>query len=144
MTRRAEPGVCHVFNDVHLAFALAGSGRLAALDRVVSRLEGHAAAGRGGDHAVRLRRIGLPAARAALAFAGGRYGEVCDLLAPALPAAEVMTGSRAQREILALTLAEAAVRDRRRSLARELLEPRLAAKPASRALARDLRRCRDG
>ena len=144
MERRAHPGACHVFNDVHLAFALAGAGRLGALGGVVARLGEQAAAGRGGDHAVRLRRVGLPVARAALAFAGGRYGEACDLLAPALPAAEAMTGSRAQREILALTLAEAALRDGRRSLARELLEPRLAAKPASRALARDLRRCRDG
>jgi hypothetical protein len=142
MARRARPG-CHVFNDVHLAFALAGAARLGALEEGGRQLEDHAAHDKG-DHALRLRRVGVPAALAALAFARGRYGEACDLLAPALPAAEAMTGSRAQREILALTLAEAALRDGRRSLARELLEPRLAAKPSSRALARDLRRCGDG
>jgi hypothetical protein len=142
MERRAQLG-CHVFNDVHLAFALAGAARLGALEEVVAGLEEHAATDRG-DHAPRLRRVGLPAARAALAFARGRYRLACDLLAPALPAADAMTGSRAQREILALTLAEAALRDGQHSLARELLEPRLAAKPASRALARDLRRCGDG
>lgn len=142
MLRRTEPGNEHVFGDVHLAFALAGAGRLDALEGVVRRLA-ERASGKG-DHAFRLRRVGLPAARAALAFARGRHGEACDLLAPALPASEAMTGSRAQREILALTLAEAALRDGRRSLARELIEPRLAAKPTSRALARDLRRCGTG
>jgi hypothetical protein len=55
-----------------------------------------------------------------------------------------MTGSAAQRDILELTLIEAALRDGQRSLARGLLEPRLARKPASAQIRRDLARCADG
>lgn len=138
-----EPGACHAFNDVHLAFALAGAGRLAELDEVVDRLRAVAGEDDRSDRARRLRAVGVPAALAARAFARGRFAEACDLLVPALPLAEAMAGSHAQREILDLTALEAALRDGRRSAARELLEPRRARKDGagSPALARDLARC---
>lgn len=138
MSNRAEPG-CHVFNDIHLAFALAGAGELAGLDRLLERLRRLAA--EGSDYAGRLRRIGLPAIQAAAAFARQRYAAAVAGLLAALPDLGAMTGSHAQREILLLTLCEAALRDRQLSLARSLLEARAACKPASRALARDLGRC---
>ena len=58
-----------------------------------------------------------------------------------------MTGSAAQRDVLELTLIEAALRDGQVSLARELLEPRLARKPGSaqiRAAARAMPRTMSG
>jgi hypothetical protein len=52
-----------------------------------------------------------------------------------------MTGSHAQRDVLELTLVEAAVRDGQLGLARGVLEARLRRKPASPQIRRGLARC---
>lgn len=130
----------HVFDDVHMAFALAGAGRTPELDELLRSLA--AAATRQGDHARMTALVGLPAARAAAAFARGRYGEAAELLLGSRPHARLMTGSHAQRELLELTLVEAALRAGERSLAAGLLEQRLARKPGSARARRDLARAR--
>jgi hypothetical protein len=54
-----------------------------------------------------------------------------DELSRVRPVAQRFGGSHAQRDLLQLTLLEAALRDGRRSLARALMAERLASKPAS-------------
>jgi hypothetical protein len=64
------------------------------------------------------------------------------LLLAVRPHAALMTGSDAQRDVLELTLVEAALRDRQLGLAEGLLAARLRRKPQSRQIRRDLARCR--
>jgi hypothetical protein len=135
---KAEPG-CHVFNDIHLALALAGAGRLAELDFLITQL--HALAAGETDYAARLRAVALPAIEAAAAFARGGYGDAVTHLARALPKLGTMSGSHAQREILTRTLCEAALRDGQRAVAHQLLEAQARRKPGSPRLARELARC---
>lgn len=129
----------HVFDDVHLALALAGAGRLDALEELHRSLAALAVGA--GDHARMAARIGLPCTRAALAFAQGAYGKAAAMLLEMRPHARLMTGSHAQRDVLELTLIEAAIRAGETSLAAALLEPRLARKPSSARTRRDLARC---
>ena len=71
-----------------------------------------------------------------LAASGLRFSQFynCALCGPSRAA--LMTGSAAQREILELTLTEAALRDGQHGLAREFLTARLARKPRSARTAR--------
>ena len=129
----------HVFDDVHLAIALAASGRDFALAELMRSLR---EIGDGdGDQARMTRLVGLPVAQAMAAFGHGAYGAAVDRLLAVRPHAALMTGSAAQRDILELTLVEAALRDGQRSLARALLTTRLASKPGSARARRDLGRC---
>ena len=90
------------------------------------------------------RLVALPAAQAMAAFAHGGFSAAVERLLALRPHARLMTGSAAQRDILELTLIEAALRDGQRSLARDLLTPRLDRKPESAQIRRDLARCADG
>ena len=129
----------HVFDDVHLAIALAASGRDFALKELLRSLR---EAGRGEDDRSRMARlVALPLAQAMAAFAHGAHAEAVAQLLEMRPHAALMTGSAAQRDIIDLTRIEAALRDGQRSLARELLTARLAGKPGSARTRRDLGRC---
>jgi hypothetical protein len=132
----------HVFDDVHLSVALAAAGRDFALGELLRSLPEQARAE--GEPAVMARLVGLPAARAMAAFAHGAHGDAVELLLAVRPHARLMTGSAARRDILELTLIEAALRDGQGGLARGLLERRLASKPASARARRDLARCAGG
>lgn len=129
----------HVFDDVHLAIALAAAGRDFALQELLRSL-GEQAAGEG-EPAMMARLVGLPAAQAMAAFTHGEHAAAVERLLALRPHTRLMTGSAAQRDILELTLIEAALRDRQHSLARELLAARLERKPASAQIRRDLARC---
>ena len=132
----------HVFDDVHLAIALAASGHDFALGELLRSLGEQAEAK--GEPARMARLVGLPVAQALAAFAHGAYGTAVDRLGAARTHATLMTGSAAQRDILELTLIEAALRDGQRSLAHGLLTDRLARKPDSARTRRDLARCKGG
>ncbi|MGE3291871.1 MAG: tetratricopeptide repeat protein [Geminicoccaceae bacterium] len=129
----------HVFDDVHLAIALAAAGHDFALRGLTRSL--HEQAEQAGEAARRARLVGMPAAQAMAAFAHGRHGDAVDHLLALRPHTALMTGSAAQRDILELTLIEAALRDGQRGLARSLLGDRLAHKPDSAWTRRDLARC---
>ena len=77
------------------------------------------------------RTVGLPFANALVAYGNGRYAEAVDLLTPVKAIAARAGGSHAQRDVLAQTLTSAAEKAGRRSLARSLLNERLALKPRS-------------
>ena len=124
----AEDGF-YAFNDCHAVMALCGAGELAAAERVIASLE-HAAAGNGANAAMS-RDVGLPLARALLAFARGRYDAAIDPLTEIRPYANRFGGSHAQRDIVHLTLVEAALRAGRLNLARALIAERTELKRTS-------------
>jgi hypothetical protein len=124
------PAGLYAFNDLHAAMAFIGAGRPGALGDV---LEAQAKAMQGtGDNAVFTREVGRPATLAFKAFADGDYAECVALLQAVIPIANRFGGSHAQRDLLDLTLVEAALRGGDRSLARALAAERSQAKPNSR------------
>ena len=83
------------------------------------------------DNAMFTRDVGAPLAHAIHAFGAGKYGRVVDLLRPVRTIASRFGGSHAQRDLIDLTLLEAALRDGQQSLARALAAERLNVKPSS-------------
>ena len=95
-------------------------------------IEGLEAASRRADtNAMMSRDVGLPMARALVAFEGQDFEIAIDELQRVRPFAQRFGGSHAQRDLLQLTTTAAALRAGRRSLARALVAERISAKPHS-------------
>jgi hypothetical protein len=109
--------------------AFIGDGRSAEAERLVALMEKRVDGG--GTNAMMTRDVGLPLAHGIKAFGAGRYGEVVERLLPLKPIANRVGGSHAQRDVIALTLIEAAIRDDQAKLARALAAERTALKPSS-------------
>jgi tetratricopeptide (TPR) repeat protein len=120
----------YAFNDVHAMIAFVADGREAAAAKVLGATERYADNANDANVAM-TRIIGLPFCRALKAFAEEKYGEAVDLLMPVRYLIHRLGGSRAQRDILAWTLIEAALRAGRYKLALALSSERLAIKPSS-------------
>jgi tetratricopeptide (TPR) repeat protein len=125
---RAEDAY-YAFNDMHAMMAFAATRRAPAMARLLAALERRAAGH--GSNAAMSRDVGLPIARALEAFGRGAWDTAIDLLLPVRPIAQHFGGSNAQRDAIALTLLEAALRAGRGMLARALATERTGAKPAS-------------
>jgi hypothetical protein len=123
----------YAFNDLHAMMAFAGAGRTdlaqAVLDAQTAALQG------AGDNAAFTAEVGQAATRAILAFGEKRYADAVRLLRDVRTVAQRFGGSHAQRDLLDLTLIEAAFRSGQENLAAALSSERIAAKPTS-ALAR--------
>jgi tetratricopeptide (TPR) repeat protein len=120
-------GGFYAFNDLHAALAFAATGRDAAIAKLVSRMQ-QAAEARDANAAM-TRDVGLPLVKGIAAYGRGRYDEAVDAIAPVRDIAHRFGGSHAQRDVLSLTLIDAARRAGRASLARHVLAERLVAKP---------------
>ena len=122
-------GGWYAFNDFHAALAFVGAGR----DRDAAALLAAMAwrAQRGGTNAEMTRDVGVPAVRAIVAFGRADYATVVELLEPLRLVAHRFGGSHAQRDVLALTLVEAALRGGQARLARALAAERMNVKPSS-------------
>jgi tetratricopeptide (TPR) repeat protein len=120
----------YAFNDWHAMMAFVGSGRRKAQQAVLESLEATAATGTG-DAAAFAREVGLDAARAMQAFGERRYADTIALLRPLRGHAQRFGGSHAQRDLLDLTLLEAAIRSGQQSLAAALAVERSALRPES-------------
>jgi tetratricopeptide (TPR) repeat protein len=119
----------YAFNDLHAAMAFVGAGRR---DLVQSVLETQAASSRGtGDNAGFTAEVGQPATQAIVAFGEGRYADAVRWLRPVRSITHRFGGSHAQRDLLDLTLIEAALRSGQDNLAAALAAERIAAKPTS-------------
>jgi hypothetical protein len=120
----------YAFNDLHamLAFTMAGrekeAGRL--LDDLAWTVDNAA-----GVNAAMTRDVGLPLCRAIQAFGRGRYAEAAAQIEPVRDVAHRFGGSHAQRDLLTLTLIEAARRGGQPALARHYIAERTVHKPAS-------------
>ncbi|MDO8378598.1 tetratricopeptide repeat protein [Phenylobacterium sp.] len=121
--RKAGYGLS-AFDDAHAMMAFVGAGREAAARDLLAALE--AAASGEGDNAMMSADVGLPVARALLAFEQGRAGEACDLLRAVRSRAHRFGGSHAQRDVIDLTLIAAAQAAGESSLERALVAERAA------------------
>lgn len=117
----------YAFNDVHAVMAFAGAGRDDAIAQVLAAQD--AAMARDDDNADFTRDVGRPLTLAVAAFAAGDYRRAIDLVRPVREIAHRFGGSHAQRDLLNLTLIEAALRAGQRGLARALAAERLATRP---------------
>ncbi len=119
----------YAFNDMHAMMAFVGSGReqeqQAVLDAQRAAMQSDA------DNAAFTRDVGHAAALAMQAFGHGRYADCIDLLRPIRSTAARFGGSHAQRDLIDLTLIEAANRAGNPPLAAALTAERAALRPAS-------------
>jgi hypothetical protein len=125
---RIEEGY-YAFNDAHAMMAFVGAGRGQSAQRLLDALQKRA--GAGGTNGRMTWEVGLPLCRALHAFGQGDYGTAVELLQPLRIIASRFGGSHAQRDIIPLTLVEAALRGGRLPLARALLAERTSLKPQS-------------
>ena len=119
----------YAFNDAHAMMAFTGAGRAGEAKKLLAAMERRIAGG--GTNAMMTRDVGLPLAKAIQAFDRGDYAGVVDLLRPVRLVAHRFGGSHAQRDIVTLTLIEAAIRGGQGALARGLAAERSDLKPKS-------------
>jgi tetratricopeptide (TPR) repeat protein len=122
----AESGF-YAFNDLHAMLAFAATGRAKSMRQTVAAME--TATQRPGINAMMTREVGMPLALAIRDYAEGRYSDAADGISRVRDIAHRFGGSHTQRDLLSLTLIEAARRAGRVSLARHVLAERLHAKP---------------
>jgi hypothetical protein len=114
----------YAFNDVHAMMAFVGAGRSQSAGSVLEAQR--AAMGGTGDNVDFTREVGYPVARAIKAFGDGNYGETVALLRPIRSYSHRYGGSHAQRDLIDLTLIEAAARAGQEKLAAALRAERAA------------------
>ncbi|HEY0185548.1 MAG TPA: tetratricopeptide repeat protein, partial [Rhodopila sp.] len=119
----------YAFNDMHAMMAFVGAGRRDLAEQVLAAQR--IAISGGADNAALTRDVGHPLTLAMQAFGDGRYDEVVRLIRPVRGGAHRFGGSHAQRDVIDLTLIEAALRAGEWDLARSLAAARVAAKPTS-------------
>lgn len=119
----------YAFNDAHAMMAFVGAGREADADRVLAAMERQV--GTGATNAMMTEQVGLPVARGFRAFGHGDYAATVEHLRPVRSIAARFGGSHAQRDVIDLTLIEAAIRGGDAATARAFTAERLARKPTS-------------
>ena len=119
----------YAFNSFHALMAFAGAGRWDAAQTVIASLERQAS--RAGSNQRMAREVGLPASLALRDFARADYASAADRLLPVRQIAHRFGGSHAQRDVIELTLIEAAQRAGQGALVRALASERLAHKSSS-------------
>jgi tetratricopeptide (TPR) repeat protein len=121
-------GTTYPFNDWHAAMALLGAGRTDEVQRIKTALRNPDVTSETGRWS---REIGLPLVEGFEAFWHGDFNKAADTLYGARPIANAFGGSHAQRDIIDLTLLEAALRGSNTDMARALADERLSMKPCS-------------
>jgi len=121
----------YAFNDFHAVLALTMAGRESMAREVVREMEQTAIlAGMERSNIAMTREVGLPLVRGILAFGRQRYGEAVEQIGAVRDIAHRFGGSHAQRDVVGLTLIQAALRGGQLSLARHLIGERTVHKPA--------------
>jgi hypothetical protein len=123
-----SPSGWYWFNEWHALLALVGAGRQDDAEAWLAAAAASAGAS-GWPLAARCAEVGPAVGQAIVAFGAGRHAEAARLLLEVRDRFHWCGGSHAQRDVLELTLAEAALRAGDRDLARALLGERLALKP---------------
>lgn len=119
----------YAFNDAHAVMAFIGAQRFDLARSTIAALEQRT----WGAHtnAMMTRDVGLPLAHALVSFGMREYAEAVDILLPLRTIANRFGGSHAQRDVINLTLIEAALRAGNAKLARALAAERTQLKPTS-------------
>ncbi|HVF64611.1 MAG TPA: tetratricopeptide repeat protein [Casimicrobiaceae bacterium] len=133
----SEPGF-YAFNDAHAAMAFVATGRERELDKLVVGM----AHGAGAQtlNASMTRDVGLPLVEGLRAFGQRRYADAIAAIEPVRDIANRFGGSHAQRDVITLTMIEAAIRSGDGRRARHYLAERLVHKPDSAWAGRLMRR----
>ncbi|MER9179476.1 tetratricopeptide repeat protein [Mesorhizobium sp. M0767] len=119
----------YAFNDAHAMMAFVGAG-LEAPARGLLEAQREAMRGKD-DNAAFTRDVGHPLTLAIKAFGEGDYAGTIRLIRPIRAIAHRFGGSHAQRDVIDLTLIEAALRSGDGALARALAAERALARPDS-------------
>ncbi|MER9065178.1 tetratricopeptide repeat protein [Mesorhizobium sp. M0902] len=119
----------YAFNDAHAMMAFVGAG-LEAPARGLLEAQREAMRGKD-DNAAFTRDVGHPLTLAIKAFGEGNYAGTIRLIRPIRAIAHRFGGSHAQRDVIDLTLIEAALRSGDGALARALAAERALARPDS-------------
>ncbi|MER8382846.1 tetratricopeptide repeat protein [Mesorhizobium sp. M1399] len=119
----------YAFNDAHAMMAFVGAG-LEAPARGLLEAQREAMQGKD-DNAGFTRDVGHPLTLAIKAFGDGNYAGTIRLIRPIRAIAHRFGGSHAQRDVIDLTLIEAALRSGDGALARALAAERALARPDS-------------
>jgi tetratricopeptide (TPR) repeat protein len=117
----------YAFNDAHAMMAFVGAGRDEAAAALLAAQ--HRALQGDADNRRFTAEVGQPLCLALQAFGQGEYRRCVELLRPIRSIAQRFGGSHAQRDLLDLTLLEAALRGGQLALGRALAAERLQAKP---------------
>ena len=119
----------YAWNDLHAMFAFVGADRPALQKQVLQAQQRTMA--EDSDNAGFTRDVGHPACRAVAAFGHGDFASAAALLRDIRSHAHRFGGSHAQRDLIDLTLIEAALRGGDRALAAGLTAERQAMRPHS-------------
>jgi len=119
----------YAFNDVHAMMAFVGGQRPDLVRRLLQAQDAAMAAA--GDNATFTREVGRPVVFALKAFGNACYAECVQRLRSVRNMAQRFGGSHAQRDLIDLTLIEAALRDGQPALASALAAERQAVRPSS-------------
>jgi hypothetical protein len=111
---------------MHAMMALASSGREQDVAHLL-QAQAEAMAQPDGDNLGFLRDVGLDATQAVLSFVRGDHADAIERLRRVRPRAQRFGGSHAQRDLIDLTLIEAARRDGQHALAQALTNERRSA-----------------
>ena len=126
----------YAFNDLHAMMAFVGSGRPAAAAGAATLVQAQARALAGsGDNVQFTQEVGQAATAAIQAFGAGQHAQVVQLLRPIRSQAHRFGGSHAQRDLIDLTLIEAAHRSGQTALWQALLHERASAQGATQEVA---------
>jgi len=132
----ADPRGGNAFVDAHAMMAWLGADREDAARDLIEVQQ--AAANGPGDNAYFAREVGLPLTQGLHAFGHGDYARAAELLRGVRNKSARFGGSHAQRDVIDLTLIEAARRAGDHALARALEAERAAAQPLAGTAARRL------
>lgn len=130
--RNHADGKTYPFNDWHAAMAFLGAGLDSELSALIKRMQQSVA---DSPCAEWIDRIGLPLVQGFTAFWHGNNGKAVEILLPVRHFCGVFGGSHAQRDIIDLTLIEAANRGGAQDIHQSLVNERLALRPYSRMTA---------
>ncbi|WP_217571149.1 tetratricopeptide repeat protein [Mesorhizobium sp. GbtcB19] len=131
----------YAFNDAHAMMAFVGAGLEGPAKTLIEAQ--HEAMHGTDDNAAFTRDVGHPLTLAIKAFGDGNYDGAVRLIRPIRSIAHRFGGSHAQRDVIDLTLIEAALRAGDTALARALTAERQLARPDSPLSALFLRRASD-
>ncbi|TYT26776.1 tetratricopeptide repeat protein [Luteimonas viscosa] len=130
-TDRAPVAGHYAFNDLHAAMAFVGADRDAQARSLLAAVEARATDVDGGHLSRIAGEIGVPLLRGVIAHGEGDHAGAVEQLLPLRGRHHAMGGSHAQRDVIELTLLDAAIGAGHRALARHLLNERLFAKPGT-------------